>query len=157
MGVTIEQALVQFLQADAAIVALLGAPPNTRISPWSGQGEQVPRVTYKLLSSVDDYDLAGSVDEPQSRIQLDCWAATKTLARVLAYTLKNSRGDGTGELVRGNPARLKEYRGTMASGVAIGCTLLENELDEDLAPWDASGRPTEPRVTFDLVFCWKEV
>lgn len=75
-----EQALRQRLLDDAAIGAIVGSGvdwskrPQDRPLPWLG---------LRLVSDPRPQDLKGFVGRRQSRVQADCWAATRAEAVAL--------------------------------------------------------------------------
>lgn len=105
---TIEEALIRFLTADASITAIVGSSP-ARISPTeSAQGQAYPRITYSIAHTEDEYTTRVNCDQPTVRVQIDCWAKAGAgdfrSARALAKLVKNSLGDAAG-------LRLKEFHG----------------------------------------------
>ena len=142
---TIEEGLVTFLLADAAITALVG----TRIGPWGAQGEDTPRISWTLISTEDESMVRLSSDEPSVRIQIDCWASGMAGARALAKLVKNSRGGQASSV-----PRLKEYQGNMGGAWVQSCRM-ENELTEATDPFDASETPL-CRVIQDYIIGFKE-
>lgn len=134
---TLEEALVSFLLADTAVTGLI----DERLSPWSGQGEGLPRVAYDYVSTQDDRSVFGSTDQPVVQIRFLCLGNTQAEARAVAKALRESRGGQGGK-------RLKEFQGSMA-GLWVQSCSLENESDVDVQSQQADGRPLPARV-FDL-------
>ena len=144
MAATIEEGLVAYLLADTAIKALV----VDRISPWAGQGEALPRITYAVISTEDESVLAASSYQPKVRIQLDVWGQTRAQARALTLLVKNSKGGAGG-------SNLRDFGAASLGGIWVQSVDLENEMDGEDAPQDMTGRPV-PRISLDLLIAFKE-
>lgn len=81
-----EEALVAFLLADAALAGLVA----TRIT-WQSrpQGEALPAVTLQRVSGARDYHMQGPSGLVQSRVQVDCWGATYASALAVSRAVRS--------------------------------------------------------------------
>lgn len=76
-----EAALLARLLATAGLTALV----STRIN-WSRrpQGESLPAVVLHRIDGSPDYHLSGPSGLVESRVQVDCWAASYGAAKAIA-------------------------------------------------------------------------
>ena|SRR5690625_790507 len=76
-----EEAVIQRLLADAAVSAIAG----DRIFPGRiPQGESRPVVVLQTINAMPYYADEGEVRYDESRVQLDCWAASYGQAKQLS-------------------------------------------------------------------------
>lgn len=75
-----EQVIAQLLN-DQAVSAIVGSRvfPGRRI-----QAGDLPAVVFQVISQMPGYDDQGEIGLTDSRIQIDCWAATYTEAKELS-------------------------------------------------------------------------
>jgi hypothetical protein len=89
-----EEAIIIRLLADGGVAAIVA----TRVFPGSRpQGSELPALVLNRISGGPLYADDGEVGLEQGRIQIDCWAATYTEAKLLAraVTASLSAFDGT--------------------------------------------------------------
>ena len=80
-----EEALVAFLLADAALAALVVKRINWQTRP---QGEALPAIVLQRVSGVRDYAMAGPTGLVESRVQVDCWGKTHASALAVARRVR---------------------------------------------------------------------
>ena len=152
---TIEEALVSFLTADAALLAAIPdglATPGLKLMPeMMAQKTTTPYLTYAFLAQEDDQSLAASLDLPTGTLWLKAYgdeAGGYNSAKALMKLAKNSKG-GQGGL------RLKEYGpGTWGTVVVRSCRILD-EYSEPEMPASGSEYPVRVYVTKYSV-CYEE-
>lgn len=111
---SINAGLRSFLGADAAINAIIGAMPNTRVYPVRlPQNPTLPAITYFKVSGRRVHSSNGALGLSGPRFQIDCWASKYEDAHALA------------ELVR---KRIDGYSGVMGSETVQG-VFFESERD----------------------------
>jgi len=100
---------VNFLENAPLVSALV----SSRIYPGPPlpQHATLPAITYNQISATRVHVLAGPGGKARRRIQVDCWAATKTEAEALADTVRRS---------------LDGFYGSMRDTV-VGSTRIDNE------------------------------
>lgn len=86
--------LSNLLLAHAPLAAMVGRNIDWNVSP---QGITGPRIVMFLISEPIDYTLAGPDLLRESRVQLDCRAATAAAARQLAEHLDSRLSGFRGE------------------------------------------------------------
>ena len=76
-----EEALIARLLADSGVAAVVG----TRVFPGARpQASALPAIVLNRISGGPEYADDGEVGLEQGRIQIDCWAATYSEAKLLA-------------------------------------------------------------------------
>lgn len=99
----IRAALFAFLQADAAISAVVTAGGISRIYPIKlPQGVLLASIVYTRISGQTDYKMEGATGYNQSRMQIGAWAPTANAASSLANLVKDAISGFTGAM--GNPS-----------------------------------------------------
>lgn len=79
---------------ESAITAIIGSGAASRMYPVVlKQGVKDPSIVYQRISGVGDHHMQGASGLAQSRIQIDCWAASIDTATTLANLVKE-RIDG---------------------------------------------------------------
>lgn len=106
------------------LAAIAGVPADWGMS---AQAATLPRVVLWRISGGDDYTYSGRTGYTQTRVQIDCYAASVGAAKVLGRQVK---------------AALSGYRSGAIKGV-----FLQNE--RDLTP-DTEGAGTVARVSLDF-------
>lgn len=79
-----EEALTQFLLAQAGLTALVGTSPARVTWGRRAQGSPLPAVVLHVISRTHGYTMAGDTGTRPQRIQVDCWAATYAAAKAVA-------------------------------------------------------------------------
>ncbi|MFN7177115.1 MAG: DUF3168 domain-containing protein [Thermaurantiacus sp.] len=72
-----EEALIGFLLSDGPLAALVGNRIHDTVNE---QGSQLPRLRLSLINSVPAYADDGEAGITESRIQIDTFAPTRTIA-----------------------------------------------------------------------------
>jgi len=105
-----------FLAADAAITALVGTAPTTRIYPLSlPQRPTLPALTYSWISATRIPVMDAPIGMASPRVQVDCWADTYLVAVELFEAVRQ---------------RLDGFKGTMGSpGTLVHGAFLDSERD----------------------------
>ena len=105
-----EENLIAHLLADSGLSALV----STRVHPGSlPQDSALPAVVVNRISGAPQYDDKGETGLNEARIQLDCWAGTYSLAKLVA---------------RAVIARLSAFDGAVGTTVFVHI-MLESERD----------------------------
>lgn len=129
---SIETDIVDVLEADAAVIGLLGAPPNTRIYPEIlPQDPAYPAVTYFRVDTHRERGLSGPCGYARPRFQFDVWATGYGSKRAVADAIRRAL-DGF-------------------QSAAIGSSSLIDESDEPAGPDIASAGTTLYRVRQDYL------
>jgi hypothetical protein len=81
----VDQALVTYLRNTTAISALAGTNIDWGLRP---QGSALPALGLTVISRVPVDSDEGDSGLWQSRVQIDCWAASMTGAKALAMAVK---------------------------------------------------------------------
>lgn len=127
-----EEAIIARLLGDAGVLVLVG----NRVFPVSRpQGSALPAATVMRISGAPIMDDGGESGLLDARIQIDCWGATYTSAKLLARAVLTS---------------LSAFRGT------VGSTEFENiELDTERDSREGGGNAEtyEFRTSLDF-FVW---
>jgi hypothetical protein len=106
----IEKAIYSLLANNSAITDLV----STRIYPQvREQSDALPAVTYQIISGLRAIDMSGPNGLVESRVQINCFAATILAAAELSAVVRRA---------------LSGFQGG-AAGVAIECMLLEDAGD----------------------------
>ena len=114
-----ESSLETHLANDAGVAALVG----TRIRPEViAQRETLPAITHTSVSSTHEHNLGGATGVCHSRVQLDCYAATKAEAIAVREAVRLA---------------LVGYRGTIGD-VFVNGVLVERKFSSTDAPEDGS-------------------
>ena len=88
---TIDQDLVDLLEASAGVTAIVGSGTAARIFPMLvPQGfENYPAITYQVISENREPELTKQNGLHQVRVQVNCWALTYAGARALKEAVRN--------------------------------------------------------------------
>ena len=87
------------LTATTAVTDIVGQ----RVYPIKvTQGTALPHITYQVISDVSINHAAGATETNNTRIQVDCWAATYDVGRTLAKAVKDALKNWTD--LAGDPA-----------------------------------------------------
>lgn len=77
--------------ADAAVVALLGAPPRIYTFGYADDESKVyPYVTFQVVSGLPENFLSGRPDADQISIQIDVWASKPASAQAVASAVRRA-------------------------------------------------------------------
>jgi hypothetical protein len=129
-----EEALITRLLADGGVAALA----STRVFPGSRpQGSALPAVELHRISGAPEYADDGEVGLEQARIQINCWGATYTAAKLLA---------------RAVTASLSAFEGTIG---ATTFQLIELDIERDLREAGGNAADYPFRTSLDFL-CWAE-
>lgn len=74
------------IAATSAITSLVG----TRYWPNHRQNETLPAITYEVISEIRNDWIEGPGVGKRCRVQLDCWAETRTSADALADSVETA-------------------------------------------------------------------
>lgn len=115
MTTTIEEGLVAFLTAQAAIAAIIGGGADARLYPAGGVPDDVdtPYMTYRKVSGPRDVHHGNRSNLATPRFQLSHWSESYLAAKQLA---------------RASIDALSGYRGAMG-GVTRVAAAIDNEID----------------------------
>jgi hypothetical protein len=129
-----EESLIQLLLADSGLSALV----STRVYPGSRpQGSALPAVVLNRISGGPGYADDGETGLTNTRIQIDCWAATYGQAKLVA---------------RAVTASLSDFQGTI--GNTVFCSvMLEDERDLREGGGNVPENPFRTSLDFDV---WAE-
>lgn len=81
-----EEALVNFMLADAGLAALVSTRINWQTRP---QGNALPSISLHRVSGVRDYAMEGPTGLVESRVQVDCWGETYVSALDVARAVRD--------------------------------------------------------------------
>jgi hypothetical protein len=81
-----EEAVFRILSAASPVSAIVSG----RIFPDRSNGAVAPYVIYSRIAGVADNLLEGGATHDRIRIQVDCYAATKTAAKALGLACRNA-------------------------------------------------------------------
>ena len=95
--------------ADATVSGLVSTRMYSDVLP---QSVTLPAITYNLPDTIPNEHLAGIVDMSRARIQIDCYATTRTVANSLADAVR---------------LQLETYRGTVGSQFINNITMPTGE------------------------------
>jgi hypothetical protein len=79
-----EEALTQFLLAQAGLTALVGTSPARITWVRRKQGSALPAVVLHVISRTPGYTMGGETSARPQRVQVDCWAETYGAVRAVA-------------------------------------------------------------------------
>lgn len=79
-----QEDLIDLILANAGVSALIGARVWWVRRP---QGEAVPLAILSMVSSIPAVALAGQTNWTESRVQVDCYAKTYSVARAVARAM----------------------------------------------------------------------
>jgi hypothetical protein len=87
---TVDQDIVDLLEASAGVTAIVGSGASARIYPLIvKQGDNYPAITYQIISETREPELTQQNGFIQVRVQLTCWAETYAGARTLKEAVRN--------------------------------------------------------------------
>lgn len=100
---TIDQDLVDLLEASAGVTAIVGSGANARIFPLLvDQGtDNYPAITYQVISENREPELTQQNGLHQVRVQINCWARTYAGARALKEAVRNAIDGSTSTFPNG--------------------------------------------------------
>lgn len=81
-----EEVITGALLADAGVTALASTRVSWVVRP---QGAATPSVTLHRISGRRDYHFGGASGLVESRLQVDCWAATYPAVKALARAVRD--------------------------------------------------------------------
>jgi Protein of unknown function (DUF3168) len=129
-----EEAIITRLLGDSGVAALA----ETRVFPGSRpQGSALPALVMNRISGGPEYADDGEVGLEQGRIQIDCWAATYTEAKLLA---------------RAVTASLSAFEGTVGDTTF---QLIELDIERDLREGGGNSADYPFRTALDFLV-WAE-
>lgn len=114
---SLESGLVSLLTADSGVSALVGSrvyPDKLPDSPT------LPALTYQVASLTPRYAHSGDADLDTVRVQVNCWAVTRTTAVTVRDAVRTA---------------VSGYRGTTGDGTVFDRVSIENqnyEIDTSL-------------------------
>lgn len=106
----IEQAIDSLLINNTAITELVGDRVYSQVRE---QSDGLPAITYQIISGIRNFDMSGPNGFVESRIQINCFAATILAAAQLSAVVR---------------VALNGHKGG-AAGVEIECCLLDDMGD----------------------------
>lgn len=125
----LETGLKAHLTADLNLAALIAARVYPVLRP---QNAVLPALSYQRISGVRVSSLAGPSYACESRIQIDCWAASYSAVKTLSRAVRK---------------RLDGFRGSLG-GVQVGSCLIDNATTCTKTTSRSIGsRPTTPSGT----------
>lgn len=98
-----EDAVYRILAASSPVTALVAG----RVYPDRASSAALPYVVYSRVSGVPDLLIEGGASFDRYRVQVDCYAATKTAARALAIAVRAAI-EAEGYCIGVNPSNFKE-------------------------------------------------
>lgn len=134
----IEYAVVDILQGDGAVSALIGTRVFSMSIPQEVSTTRLPCVVYTRISRPQVTSLDGPSNLAFPRLQLNCWASTYPGAKALAKAVREA---------------LDGFSGSQ-SGVAIAYIEVETENDIVVEPAGADVRKRFA-VAVDII-CWND-
>jgi len=104
-----------YLLDDAAIAAIVGSRVHPLVLP---QGDTGPSIVYSRISAVGDHHMSAASGLVQTRLQLDCWAASLDNAAALADLVKQRLDGFSGTMLWGedSPAEAIVVQGIFFDG-----------------------------------------
>lgn len=81
-----EEAIYRILAADSAVSAIVSG----RVFPDRAGSAVAPYVIYSRVAGVADSLLAGGASHDRLRVQVDCYALTKTAVKALGLACRNA-------------------------------------------------------------------
>lgn len=81
-----EDAVYRILKAASPVMALVSG----RIFPDRSNGTVTPYIIYSRISGVSDSLIEGGATHDRIRVQVDCYATTKTAAKALGIACRNA-------------------------------------------------------------------
>ena len=115
MTTTLEGGVLDLLEANAGVTALIGAGATARIYPLVvPEGAVLPAITWQLISEPRMESMNGGTVLAWTRLQFNCWARKYSQAAPLAQAVK---------------AALSQYRGTLSNGSRVDRIKVDNTLD----------------------------
>lgn len=81
-----EEAVYRILAASSAVSAIVSG----RIYPDRSAGTTAPYVIYSSITGISDPLLEGGATHDKIRIQVDCYATTKTAAKALGIACRTA-------------------------------------------------------------------
>jgi hypothetical protein len=129
-----EQGIIARLLTTNSIISLV----STRVYPGSRpQGSALPAIVLNRISGGPLYADDGEVGLEQARIQVDCWAATYSAAKLLARAVK---------------ASLSAFEGTVGETTF---QLIELDIEQDLREGGGDAADYPFRTALDFLV-WAE-
>lgn len=144
----LETALRDFLLAEPAITALIGAGAQARLyAETAPQEAGYPRLTYEWVDWPEDHTLAGVTGYGMPRIQIDCWASgprARTQCLELARAVRKCKG--------GQPQgrELNGFSGMMGGVKVQRCKLLNRESIPELPRMGEEGPVRRISLDFEI-------
>ena len=114
-----EDAVYRILMAAPAVTALVSA----RIYPDRASGSMAPYVIYSRVSGVSDLLIQGGASFDRFRVQVDCYALTKTASKALAVAVRAAI-EAEGYCIGANPSQHDEE--TKLFGDSRDYSLIQN-------------------------------
>lgn len=126
-----EEALTDFLLADAGVAAAIGAELH-----WSGrpQGSPLPAIVLRVISGAPEYHDHGQANLEENRVQAECLALTIGEAKAAARAFR---------------AAFDDNNSFQRLGIDFQAVDIEDARDAGLAP--AQGGETVHSVQVDLL------
>lgn len=88
-----EEALCEYLLTKAAVTSLIGTGDAARlwtdVLPETYSNADGPAATYQIIDGLDEHTISDRCGFVQARVQIACFAATRSAANVLARAIKN--------------------------------------------------------------------
>lgn len=98
-----EDAIYRILLADTAVNGLVAG----RVYPDRSANSAAPYIIYSRISGVSDLLVEGGATHDRIRVQVDCYALTKTAAKALAIAARNAI-ESEGYNLGSNPSQFDE-------------------------------------------------
>jgi hypothetical protein len=120
----IEPGLVSLLNADATLTSMIAGRIYPSILPES---PAYPALSYRVISSVPLYDLAGDVISVTTRIEFTTWGTAYADAKTVHQAIRNV---------------IDRFRGTLPGGVNVAFTWRDgasvDDFDHDRRAYNSS-------------------
>ena len=103
---SIQSALYEHLKDDSGISAIVGS----KVYPLVAAPGDPPYITFQLITRGHEHDMGAASGLARTRIQINCWQSTATLAETLADTVRDALDGFSGTMGTTNTAAVKSCR-----------------------------------------------
>lgn len=97
---SLEADLRAFVLADGTVASMIGTRMHPVLLP---QAPTLPALTYSTISAIRGHTMQGPDGLPETRIQIDSWAATYSAAAALAGAVRRRLDGHSGSIGTGSP------------------------------------------------------
>ena len=104
---SIQSALYEHLKDDSAISTIVGSKVYPLVA---SDDDSPPYITFQLITRGHEHDLGAASGLARTRMQVNCWQSTPTLAETLADTVRDALDGFSGTMGTTNTAAVKSCR-----------------------------------------------